>query len=771
MVVNVVWCLKVMVISHIVWIPSFASIAPSINNQSSIHIKHLFNPTTEIRCNNYECRPIPDISSGILFRRGLEAWCKGSNITRKEKLQKPRCTLPFKYRNMTYDGCTKLIEADRKAKVKKQDLLSLVFPDVFYCPTRNKNGKRKWRMGQCQDTCKKQFAKNSCVTVSGGSLHHHPQCTFPFDFKGSKKDGCIWKPSAEGLWCKIGIKSWSQCSSSCRSDKMLKNCSYLSPKDRIRADFPYQCLEKKLTWEVRDINETTIPCWLCKNINISTTRIPTNIHEQGFCYQENNCSRIQDRVPKHKESISMAQLVAIPAAFVGGSVLISLVLFIKRKLNTRNTDIQPDKLENVSTQSPSPHLPIGENEMHTQPDIIEDVGKEPTKERNMSIGTIFEKIAHSWHIGDASRLNPTICLNEQIEFIQYIPNREMHRKDFTVGDILGNGNFGVVYKGKAKGLFYPDSETNVAMKTIHDTSNKNDIDSFLAEIKILSNLDLHCNLVNMIGSYTSEVKETGEMWLLLEYCEEGDLKGFIARNRKTFDKCFGNLNHNNNIIENRILIKFAYHIAKGMEYLASKRIMHGDLAARNILIDCRDKDFGGARLVAKVADFGLSRKIANKNYYRKMERNYVPWKWMAFEFLEDYLFKLKSDVWSYGVVMWELFSLGREPYGHQTYDEVLDQLKKGYHLPCPEIINKIQNWPAKEFYDEVATKCFVIDVNRRSSFTELVEFIKSKLTEKELGCYDAVTNVYLTKNNLLLNAETRRRLAHREKGDRASARI
>ena len=434
----------------------------------------------ENKCNNYECRLIPDISSDISFRRRLQAWCNGSNLALKEKRQKPMCILPFQYRNMTYHGCSKLLEDDRK--VKESDLLSPVFPDVFYCPTRNKNGKGKWRMGQCQDNCKTQFSKNSCATVGGGS------CMFPFDFKGSKKDGCIWIPAAEGLWCKIGIKTWSQCSSSCRPDTMLEQCSYTSSKNRIEADFPYQCSEKKLMWNEGSLNEATAPYWLCKNIALSTRGTPTNIHQQGFCCHQNNCFPNQDPMPKHKTagthygvSKGMIQSVVIPSALVVVSALIALIFVIRKRSKAERTAIQPDNSDDVFTQSPPPQILTRENE-YTQPDVIKDVGKEPIKERNISTEAIFERSQQAQTLrtgGDASKLNPNISLNDQVNFIPYIPNRQMDRKDFTIGDILGNGNFGMVYKGKAKGLFYPDSETNVAMKTIHDTSNKNDIDSFL----------------------------------------------------------------------------------------------------------------------------------------------------------------------------------------------------------------------------------------------------------------------------------------------------
>ena len=141
-------------------------------------------------------------------------------------------------------------------------------------------------------------------------------------------------------------------------------------------------------------------------------------------------------------------------------------------------------------------------------------------------------------------------------------------------------------------------------------------------------------------------------------------------------------------------------------------------------------------MTAKIGDFGLSKQIYEKNYYKKSERNYVPWKWMAFEFLQYGKFQLKSDVWSYGVVIWEIFSLGKSPYGGQSYDEVFDRLNNGYHLPCPENVENILSWPAKQIYEELAAKCFTLEECERSGFPHLVQYIKSKLSAEELQVYD-----------------------------------
>ena len=193
-----------------------------------------------------------------------------------------------------------------------------------------------------------------------------------------------------------------------------------------------------------------------------------------------------------------------------------------------------------------------------------------------------------------------------------------------------------------------------------------------------------------------------------------------------------------------------------MEYLSSKQILHGDLAARNILLSGGEGNEN--KLIAKVSDFGLSKSLYQKKYYKKMERHYVPWKWMGFEFLETGTFEIKSDVWSYGVVIWEILSLGEVPYEGLSYADVLEKIKEGFHLPCPKNVYNIKNWRASAFYEYIARRCFKLQANERSSFKEIATYIKSLLYDQEISAYENDTNRYLRKCNLLLDDTTRQRL-------------
>ena len=148
--------------------------------------------------------------------------------------------------------------------------------------------------------------------------------------------------------------------------------------------------------------------------------------------------------------------------------------------------------------------------------------------------------------------------------------------------------------------------------------------------------------------------------------------------------------------------------------------------------------------VAKVADFGLSKSFNDYIIYEKKERNFVPWRWMALEYLNDGYFTLKSDVWSFGVLLWEIFSFGKTPYGHQGYDEVLEILQSGYQLPCPKETQSITTWAAGNLYEKLSKSCLVPNLGLRATFSDLVIMVENELNEEEKSTHEEMSAKYIS---------------------------
>ena len=334
-----------------------------------------------------------------------------------------------------------------------------------------------------------------------------------------------------------------------------------------------------------------------------------------------------------------------------------------------------------------------------------------------------------------NQLDSARDIKSQISSIPINIKREMPISSFTIKGHLGSGQFGSVQKGELKEKCQTDAVTAVAVKSIQGISTKDDVENFLKEIKIMGYLDHHLNLVSMIGSCTQDYEKHGQMFLVLEYCMHGDLKKFLMENKANI--LDGEQSDNMNI---RSLILWAYEIAKGMQYLEENQIMHGDLAARNILLHKDPCNIGHS--VAKIADFGLAKNFYENVEYKKESRVLIPWKWMALEYLTYNVLTLKSDVWSFGVVLWEIFSFGKAPYGLQEYDEVLEKLERGYRLPCPAEVETISSNLPKQLYETLSEICFIESPNNRPTFYEVATMIGMELTKEELNRYIENTTTY-----------------------------
>uniref|UniRef100_A0A8C1DWM9 receptor protein-tyrosine kinase n=2 Tax=Cyprinus carpio TaxID=7962 RepID=A0A8C1DWM9_CYPCA len=364
--------------------------------------------------------------------------------------------------------------------------------------------------------------------------------------------------------------------------------------------------------------------------------------------------------------------------------------------------------------------------------------------------------------------------------LPYDSRWEFPRDSLVLGRVLGSGAFGKVVEGTAYGLSRSQPVMKVAVKMLKPTARSSEKQALMSELKIMTHLGPHLNIVNLLGACT----KSGPIYIITEYCFYGDLVNYLHKNRDGFlsrhtEKgkkeldIFGinpadessrsyvilsfegkgdymdmkqadtmqyvpmlemgeaskyspiqrsDYDHppsqrqfnddTNEGLTTVDLLSFTYQVARGMEFLASKNCVHRDLAARNVLLS--------QGKIVKICDFGLARDIMHDNNYVSKGSTFLPVKWMAPESIFDNLYTTLSDVWSYGILLWEIFSLGGTPYPGMVVDSSFyNKIKSGYRMAKPE-------HSSSDVY-ELMMKCWNSEPEKRPSFHSLSDTVASLL--------------------------------------------
>uniref|UniRef100_A0A8C0Y432 Tyrosine-protein kinase receptor n=1 Tax=Cyprinus carpio carpio TaxID=630221 RepID=A0A8C0Y432_CYPCA len=285
----------------------------------------------------------------------------------------------------------------------------------------------------------------------------------------------------------------------------------------------------------------------------------------------------------------------------------------------------------------------------------------------------------------------------------YVPDEwEVEREKITMCRELGQGSFGMVYEGIAKGVVKDEPETRVAIKTVNESASLHERIEFLNEASVMKEFNCH-HVVRLLGV----VSQGQPTLVIMELMTRGDLKSYLRSLRSA-----------ENISSLPLpplkkMIQMAGEIADGMAYLNANKFVHRDLAARNCMVA---EDFA-----VKIGDFGMTRDIYETDYYRKGGKGLLPVRWMSPESLKDGVFTTMSDVWSFGVVLWEIATLAEQPYQGMSNEQVLRFVMEGGLLDKPD------NCPDMLF--ELMRMCWQYNPKMRPSFLEIISSIKDDLEE------------------------------------------
>uniref|UniRef100_A0A8C9TKH9 receptor protein-tyrosine kinase n=1 Tax=Scleropages formosus TaxID=113540 RepID=A0A8C9TKH9_SCLFO len=327
-------------------------------------------------------------------------------------------------------------------------------------------------------------------------------------------------------------------------------------------------------------------------------------------------------------------------------------------------------------------------------------------------------------------------MEDQCERLTYDPTKwEFPRDRLKLGEPLGRGAFGQVVEAAAFGIKKASTCTTVAVKMLKEGATSSEYRALMSELKILIHIGHHLNVVNLLGACT---KPGGPLMVIVEYCKYGNLSSYLKSRRAEYRPfkvpCAGtallmassylsgwaedatlvsnggrsvdDLEKSHLTMED--LISYSFQVAKGMEFLSSRKCIHRDLAARNILLSENN--------VVKICDFGLARDVyKDPDYVRKGDAR-LPLKWMAPETIFDRVYTTQSDVWSFGVLLWEIFSLGASPYPGVVIDETFcRRLKEGTRMRAPD-------YSSPEIY-QIMLECWLDRPKDRPTFTELVQHL------------------------------------------------
>ncbi|EFO89687.1 CRE-VER-3 protein [Caenorhabditis remanei] len=388
--------------------------------------------------------------------------------------------------------------------------------------------------------------------------------------------------------------------------------------------------------------------------------------------------------------------------------------------------------------------------------------KKLAKQKDITLNELYNMIEHN--AGPLPEEMKALPIEERTYYLPYNTNYEIDPVNLELLEPLGSGHFGVVKKGY---LQMADPKSQIEYKTrlpvaVKSSTNPYNVElqrMMAEELKIMCAIPKHPNVLALVGAVTANMRK-GQLFIVTEYIDGGSLKDYLFNHRAFFknelieeeeipvddsymvpnsvkkkkykfeddsEASERLLSGETNYLCTSDLLSIGLQIANGMEWLANVPCVHRDLACRNVLIT--------KTKIVRIADFGLAKRHTNKNYYRtkKSKDTPLPVRWLPEESFDLFKFNEKSDVWSFGICLYEIFTLGGTPYPGMDNLSVVKFVREGHRNTQPEYCH--------DDIFELMKKCWQESPNDRPTFSECIQHFKNHMEGCASSLIDRIDNM------------------------------